>query len=170
VELILGSDAFVGRALTIDFPSRRLELSVTSRSPVAGDVAMRLDDGIPAIEATLGGVPTWLRIDTGASLFASGDVYVNIPSRMWEELRALDPDLAPSTHFEGTGADGGVVDLPVARIPATRIGPRSFGHVFVIVQPEAGYFAREDAKGFVSNNYLSRLGRVTLDYGSGRLW
>ena len=41
--------------------------------------------------------------------------------------------------------------------------------VFVIVQPELGYFADPEAKGFASNNFLEKLGRVTLDYRARRL-
>ena len=57
----------------------------------------------------------------------------------------------------------------MARVTAARIGPLDLEHVFVIVQPEAGYFADPQAKGFVSNNFLEKLGRVTLDYGTERL-
>ena len=37
------------------------------------------------------------------------------------------------------------------------------------VAPRAGYFAGAGAKGFVSNNFLEKLGRVTLDFGNRRL-
>jgi hypothetical protein len=49
------------------------------------------------------------------------------------------------------------------------IGARRFDAVFVIVQPETGYFAEPAAKGFVGVNYLEKLGRVTLDYGGRRM-
>lgn len=190
VEMILGSDAFVGLALTLDFARQRLELapsraaqddaarpsgadgegpSEDGPSEALAGVPMRLDDGIPAIEANLGGVTGWLRIDTGASLFDTPDVYVNVPTPTWEALLRLHEGLAPSTSFQGTGADGAAVDLPVARIPDVRIGPARLEHAFVIVQPRAGYFAAANAKGFVGNNFLRTLGRVTLDYGAGRL-
>jgi aspartyl protease len=168
VDMVLGSDAFVGLALTFDFRSR--EILVSNRSPASmpEGVPMLLDEGIPAIPATIGGVQAMLRIDTGASLFDTDDVYVNIPSRAWSALLARDPALAPSTHFRGTGANGEAVELPVARVRGARIGERTLDSVFVIVQPEAGYFARPDAKGFVGVNFLEKLVRVTLDYGGGR--
>ncbi|HEX5131500.1 MAG TPA: pepsin/retropepsin-like aspartic protease family protein [Candidatus Krumholzibacteria bacterium] len=169
VEMILGSDAFTGTRVTIDFAAARLEIPAGPAQAGAEGVPMTLDNGIPAIEATLGGVDVWLRIDTGASLFDTPDVYVNIPVRVWEALRARHTELAPTTHFQGTGADGQTVELPVVPVPDSTIGALRLDSVFVIVQPEAGYFAGPDAKGFVSNNYLRRLGRVTLDYASGRL-
>jgi hypothetical protein len=168
VDMILGSDAFAGLALTFDFRSR--DLLVANRSPASmpEGVPMLLDDGIPAIPATIAGVGTMLRIDTGASLFDSDDVYVNVPTRMWKQLRDRDPSLAPSTRFRGTGANGEAVELPVARVRGVEIGERTLDAVFLIVQPEAGYFASPDAKGFVGVNFLEKLGRVTLDYRGGR--
>ena len=167
VEMILGSDALAGRAVTIDFRAGTIELATGSVSSADG-VPMVLDNGIPAIPATLAGVETWLRIDTGASLFESGDVYVNVPATTWEALRARHPTLAPSSRLQGTGASGEAVELPVVRLPGARIAAADFESVFVIVQPRAGYFAQADAKGFVGNNFLEKLGRVTLDYAGGR--
>jgi hypothetical protein len=169
VGMILGSDAFSGLVVTLDFEERRLEVTRKPPDESAGGVLMILDNGIPAIEAEIGGIDVWLRIDTGATLFDTDDVYINVPERTWAALRDRHPDLAPSTHFKGTGADGETVDLPVAPVPGARVGPLSLDRVFVIVQPEAGYFADPDAKGFVSNNFLRQFGRVTLDYATGRL-
>jgi hypothetical protein len=174
VDMILGSDAFAGGVLTLDFEAGTVALGageVTSEEAIdpPEGVPMRLDQGIPAIEARIGGVGLWLRIDTGAALFDTPDVYVNVPQHVWTALRVRDPGLAPSSKLSGTGADGTTVDLPVVPVPEARIGPLELERVFLIVQPEAGYFARADAKGFVSNNYLRHLGRVTLDYRAGRM-
>jgi len=169
VEMILGSDAFLRRALTIDFKERSCELGSGASASTPNEIPMALDQGIPAIPARLAGIATSLRIDTGASLFESNDVYVNIPARIWSALRSLDPALAPTTHLQGTGASGEAVELPVARVEEASIGGKAFDAVFVIVQPEAGYFADPAAKGFVGVNFLEKLGRVTLDYGRGRM-
>ena len=168
VDLILGSDAFVGRALTLDFARARLE--VGESRPSDGDAArLVLDLGIPAVEARVGGLPLWLRIDTGASLFETDDVYVNVPARVWAALEERHPGLEPTARLSGVGAAGRAVELPVYELREARVGRATLERVFVIVQPEVGYFARADAKGFVSNNWLSKLGRVTLDYGAGEL-
>ena len=168
LDMILGSDAFSGMALTIDFEKNRLLIAPRSADGAEGGVPMILDNGIPAIEANLGGLDVWLRIDTGASLFETSDVYINIPKHVWDALRDRNAGLEPSTHFQGTGAGGTTVDLPVAPIQDARIGPAALDRAFVIVQPEVGYFADPAAKGFVSNNFLRRIGRVTLDYAAGR--
>jgi hypothetical protein len=169
VGMILGSDAFLKRAVTIDFVARELAIAETASRGVPRGVSMIMDNGIPAIEGKIGGIDLWLRIDTGASLFDTPDVYVNIPTRVWTELCGRDASLTPTTHFQGTGADGQTVELPVAPIPNASVGPLEMDSVFVIVQPEAGYFADPDAKGFVSNNFLRKMGRVTLDYKERRL-
>lgn len=169
LDMILGSDALADLVLTIDFEAGRLELAEQTPEAIANGAPMILDDGIPAIEGHIGGIDVSLRIDTGASLFETPDVYVNIPSRTWQALRSRHRELTPSTYFKGTGADGTTVDLPVARVPDARVGPLRLDSVFVIVQPETGYFADRDALGFVGNNFLRQFERVTLDYRNGRL-
>ncbi|HZL98960.1 MAG TPA: retropepsin-like aspartic protease, partial [Planctomycetota bacterium] len=169
VDLILGSDAFAGRAVTIDFTALRLSVSGAGPAqPDGGSVPMSLDNGIPAIGASIEGLELTLRIDTGASLFDTPDVYVNVPTRTWKALLERRPHLAPSTHFTGTGASGETIELPVVPVRGLRVGPLEREAGFIIVQPEAGYFAAPDAKGFIGNNALEKLGRVTLDYASGR--
>jgi hypothetical protein len=169
VDMILGSDALANLVVTFDFAKSQLEVARESPHGRSDSVPMILDNGIPAIEGNIGGVAVWLRIDTGASLFDTPDVYINIPPRIWNALRSQNAGISPSTYFKGTGANGQTVDLPVAAITGATIGPQHLDRVFVIAQPEAGYFADPEAKGFVSNNFLRRLGRVTLDYKSGRL-
>jgi hypothetical protein len=144
VGMILGSDALAGRAVTLDFVESRIEIGGATPHDPAG-VAMLLDEGIPAISATLGGVDLWLRIDTGASLFDTEDVYVNLPAHAWERVSEHAPKRAPSTTLLGTGADGREVPLPVFSIEGVRIGPLELERAHVIVQPQAGYFADPEA-------------------------
>jgi hypothetical protein len=165
---ILGSDYLAGFALELDFAARRLTLGPGPLAARPGALALELDHGIPRFRARLDDLETWLRIDTGASLFETADVYVNVPEALWDELRRADPALAPERHFKGTGA-GGTVELAVARIQALQVGALEIARPYVIVQPRAGYFARPDAHGFVGNNLLEKLGRVTLDYPGRRL-
>ena len=169
VAMILGSDALAGMSVTIEFRHGLLEVSREPSAVAAGGVPMELDNGIPTIPAMIGGVPMTLRIDTGASLFDTEDVYVNVPARSWAALQARDPELRPTSELQGTGANGETVALPVAEVKGARIGPLELESAFVIVQPEVGYFADPKALGFVGNNFLEKLGRVTLDYGAGRL-
>jgi len=167
--MILGSDALRGRALTLDFTVGRIEHAESPASARGVGVPLLLDHGVPAIEAEIAGCRLWLRIDTGASLFDTDDVFVNLPAAVWDDVRGRTSTLRTLMTLVGTGADGTAVDLPVFDVPAARVGPLAVERVAVIVQPAVGYFARPDAKGFVGNNLLQKLGRVTLDYAAGRL-
>jgi hypothetical protein len=166
---ILGHDILGGCALEIDFEAARLTLLDRPLAPQPDAIPFELDNGIPRVDAVLdGGVRTALRLDTGASLFATEDVYLNVPERVWEELRQRDPQLAPSQFFTGRGT-GGEVRLPVARIGRLALGNRTVERPWVIVQPAQGYFARPDAVGFLGNNFLEKFGRVTIDYPGRQL-
>src|SRR5262245_24791602 len=125
VEMILGTDAFQGRVLALDFANGTAALQ-SQPSPGLRSVPMRLDQGIPALPARLGGVDLELRVDTGASLFATEDVYVNLPAHAWRAIAALDSPKAPVpvTHLQGTGADGRTLQLPVYRVQIGRASCR----------------------------------------------
>jgi hypothetical protein len=172
---ILGYDFLRRYSVEIDFATRSIKLSRmpfgNSKSRRSFDsVQLNLDNGIPRIPATLNGsAEIELRIDTGASLFETTDVYVNITQKTWNALAAGDPALKPEKYFGGTGV-GGAVKLPVARINRFSVGPFTFSSAFVIVQPEQGYFARPDAIGFISNNLLEKLSPVVIDYLDRRLY
>lgn len=166
---ILGSDFLAGFALRLDFAAARLTLHEGPLEPRPGALPLVLENRIPRFRARLDDLEVELRIDTGASLFETRDVYVNVPERVWNELCRADPALAPERHFRGTGASGTAVELPVARLHALAAGEVTVERPFVIVQPRAGYFARPDAVGFVGNNFLEKLGTVTIDYPGRRL-
>jgi hypothetical protein len=130
---------------------------------------MNLDNGIPAIPAMIATVKTWLRIDSGAGLFASDDVYVNVPMPLWDRLADVIPGFRSEGELLGTGLDGGQVILPFARVGPARIASFRRDSIVVVGQPAQGYFAEPRAKGFVGNNFLEKLGRVTLDFAAGRI-
>src|SRR5690606_29313069 len=87
VGMILGSDALRGRALTLDFTVGRIEHAESPASARGVGVPLLLDHGVPAIEAEIAGCRLWLRIDTGASLFDTDDVFVNLPAAVWDDVR-----------------------------------------------------------------------------------
>lgn len=171
VDGILGYDFLRGFALYVDFEARTLAFERAEsarRIDRASIVPFEPDNGIPRIHAVLDDLEVELRLDTGASLFESPDVYLNVPASVWAELRASDPTLAPDHHLSGSGV-GGTVSLPVVRLQRLLIGDLAFDRPYAIVQPEAGYFARPEAVGFVSNNLLEKYGPVLLDYTANEL-
>ena len=169
---ILGFDFLKHFMVRIDYESETIEFLSSRRKndETLLAVPIALDNGIPKLSVVLDdSIPTDLRLDTGASLFQTPDIYLNITERVWNELTNLDSALKPEKYFTGSGV-GGTVKLPVSRIKKMAVGELVFGAPFVIVQPKAGYFARNDAVGFISNNFLEKFGAVILDYPARTLY
>jgi hypothetical protein len=174
VSGILGSDVLAQFAVSIDFSAREIVFSRSlhpgdARSGAAAGIQFQLDNGIPRLPAVLDdSVVLSLRLDTGASLFASEDVWINITTPTWRRLQLLDPSLA-FAGWLGASGTGGELRLGYGRLTQLRVGKVTVPRPYVIVQPEVGYFARPDATGFLGNNFLERFGAVTIDYPGRRL-
>jgi hypothetical protein len=172
---ILGYDFLRFFSVHVDFSRRAIIFSSeVTRHPAsrtkAISVSFELDNGIPRLPALLNDrVAADFRLDTGASLFETSDIYLNVTQGVWERLTALDLDLKPERYFKGSGV-GGEIKLPVARIKKFSVGTIIFPSPFVIVQPKIGYFARPDAVGFVSNNFLEKFNPVTISYLENKLY
>ncbi len=170
LDMIAGGDLFIGRVLGFDLVAHTIHIDdegMPSR-PTPTAIPFTLDHGIPRFQARLNGIAVDLRLDTGASLFDTPDLYVNVTSDTWEQLHQADTTLQPEQYFSATGINNETLELPVARLTSFSIGPGMNAAVdprsaHVIVQPRQGYFAQEDAVGFVSNNWLKLHGRFTLD-------
>ncbi|MBP6390761.1 MAG: retropepsin-like domain-containing protein [Flavobacteriales bacterium] len=175
LDLIAGNDLFAGRTVDLDLVAGTFTLHRTTPM-IEGALAVPFatDHGIPRMAGTIDDTPVDLRLDTGASLFATPDLYVNIPLSLWERLRGADTTLTADRHLTATGIDATPVELPVARVGRCTIGAFDSAVdgtvVHVIVQPAAGYFARPDAVGFVSNNWLLRFHRVLIDLAGHQLF
>ncbi len=173
---ILGYDFLSRYSVTIDFKDRTIRFSTRPQESFAlaarptVTVPFTVEDRIPRLRGILNGViETDFRLDTGASLFETRDVYVNVTEDTWQKLTAAEPTLVPERYFKGTGA-GGEVKLPVVRIKGVSLGEIIVPEPYVIVQPKAGYFARPDAIGFIGNNFLEKYNPVTIDYLGRKLY
>jgi hypothetical protein len=167
---IVGYDFLRHFAVRIDFTKRTIAFARKPGRVSAWDtktltcIRFKIDNGIPRLKALLNmSVTADYRLDTGASLFDSANVYVNVTQGTWEQLQAKDPNLVPQRFFTGTGP-GGEVKLPVSRIQSLSVGTIVVTAPYVIVQPRAGYFVRKDAIGFLSNNFLEKYSPVIVDY------
>ncbi|MGE3466693.1 MAG: retropepsin-like aspartic protease [Pyrinomonadaceae bacterium] len=166
---ILGFDFLRQFVLKIDYIDRKITfesppVKAASRGSDMLVMPFTLDNGIPRFSAVLDrSINTSFRLDTGASLFASEDVYLNVTEDIWGKLKSKNRSLVPETHFTGSGV-GGTVRLPVARVGSVAFGKVAIVKPYVIVQPRAGYFSRPEAVGFVSNNLLEKFRVVTIDY------
>jgi predicted aspartyl protease len=125
-------------------------------------IAMTLDNNIPRIQARIDGVPIDLRIDTGATFPPGDDAYLNVTTAQAELLHLSGP---PQAVFSATGAGGEKLKLSVYALKSLEVGSKRIDRAFAIVQPRVGYFARDDAVGFLGNSALDKLD-PGLDYES----
>lgn len=165
---ILGFDFLKHFSVEIDFKNRSINFSRRSAKTMSNInwvlLPVTLDNGIPRVAGILNGeIKADLRLDTGASIFETKDVYVNVTEDVWKKMTATDPALKPEKYFTGSGI-GGDVKLAVALIDKLSIGELTISKPFLIVQPKAGYFARPNAVGFISNNLLEKHSPVVIDY------
>lgn len=170
---ILGSDLFGRGVLTFDFERNRLAVAAAGAASVAAaacgcSLPMRNDNGIPRLEAEIDGHAVDLRYDSGAGLFESPHLWINLSEPQFETV--LDGRAAgtPVQTLGGSGT-GGSVRLPVHLGERFVLGPVEWRAPRLIIQPRQGYFAREEAVGFLGNAAFREFGVVAVDYVGGRL-
>jgi len=170
---ILGGDAFGRSVLTLDFERGRLAIAPASEaSRTAGacgrGVDVRDDNGIPRMQGEVDGRPVWLRYDSGAGLFESPHLWINLSQPQHAEILDGREAGEPIARLGGSGT-GGQVSLPVHQGASFRLGTLEWSAPRLIVQPPQGYFAREEAVGFLGNAAFKPYGLVVIDYPGGRL-
>lgn len=169
---ILGSDLMGGRVLVLDFERDRLAISTGSETDAAAacgiSVPIRDDNGIPRLEAEVDGQALPLRYDSGAGIFDSPHLWLNLSEDQFARVRG-DRPAAPPVMTLGGGGTGGALSLPVHMGATARMGDLEWSEPRLIVQPRQGYFAREDAVGFIGNAAFRPFGLLVVDYPGGRL-
>jgi predicted aspartyl protease len=148
---ILGFDVLGRRPFAIRYATRELVLDAP---PPPELLPLRLDRGIPCVGARVNGVELELRLDTGATLPPGEDSYLNLTADQADAVGLAGPPLAT---WSATGTGGATLELPVHRLESVALGTREIPRAFAIVQPRVGYFAREDALGFLGNSVLDKL-------------
>ncbi len=170
---IVGSDLFGNRVLTFDFERGRLalgeadEAAETAAACGRGE-AMADDNGIPRLAGEIDGRLVELRYDSGAGIFDSPHLWINLSGPQHAALLdGRDPG-EPLQVLGGSGT-GGTVRLPVFTAERFRLGGMEWAEPRLIVQPPQGYFARPEAVGFVGNAAFRPFGLVVVDYPGRRL-
>lgn len=115
---------------------------------------LELDGRIPRITARINGGSIDLRVDTGAAFPPGDDAYLNLTEA---QADALGLTGQPVAVFSATGTGGSVLQLPVHSLASLEVGGVQMHRAFAIVQPRVGYFARDDAVGFLGNSVLDKL-------------
>jgi predicted aspartyl protease len=158
---ILGFDVLGRWPFALRYAARELVLDAPPPSEL---VPLRLDRGIPCVGARVNGIELELRVDTGAALPPGDDSYVNLTADQAEAAGLGGPPLAV---WSATGTGGASLALEVHRLESFTLGAREIPRAFAIVQPRVGYFAREDALGFLGNSVLDKLDPF-VDAAGGR--
>lgn len=168
LDVIVGHDFLANLIIVVDFTNKRL--AFVDRAPTCRQwSSFVMDNGIPRIGARLNDCcDTQYRLDTGASIFETEDVYLNITERDLKDLKESCPDLRPDHHLSATGV-GGEIKMPVYKLEQIALGAIKIESPWAIVQPSQGYFASPNAVGFVSNNLLRKFDCVVIDYSANRL-
>ena len=172
LDMIAGYDLFENAILEIDFIEQKLVISEdTVARTYSSFIPFVLDNNIPRFSALLDGrLPIDFRLDTGASLFETDKLYINITSDNWESIREKDPEIKPTSYLSATGINNQEIQLGVGILKSLKIGDIQIDSPRVIIQPRQGYFASPEAVGFVSNNLLGRYSHVAIDYVNHRLY
>ena len=170
---ILGSDAFGRSVLTFDFERGRV--AVTEAGPASAraagcgrGVALADDNGIPRLSGDLDGRPVELRYDSGAGIFESPHLWINLSTPQHAALLEGREAGEPLQVLDGSGT-GGSVRLPVYGAGRFRLGGIEWAEPRLIIQPPQGYFARSEAVGFIGNAAFRPFRVVVVDYPGGRL-
>lgn len=169
---ILGSDAFGDRVLVLDFERRSLGLAAPGRGAEAGAcgraVAIENDNGVPRLAGSIDGRTVELRYDSGASLFDSPHLWLNLSEPQFRQVRG-EADPGPPTAILGASGAGGQMTLKAWTAGVFRLGGLEWREPRLIVQPSQGYFARPEAVGFIGNAAFEPFGLVVIDYSAGRI-
>jgi hypothetical protein len=169
---ILGLDALRDYAVLFDSGKKRVELSRRAEALASLEgatiVPFELDNGIPRVEVMIEGVPAKLRIDTGAAIGDGPNAFINVTDRLYRQLLERDPGLTPYTHFRAFGT-GGEIKVAVVKARRFSIGGTELPEPRLIVQPAVGYFARDDAVGFLGGYAFKAWPGFILDYPNRRL-
>jgi len=164
VEGILGTDFMKHFAVTIDFINQKISFTNKPKVHKASSVPFEMDNNIPRVKATINNsFQTFLRYDSGSSLFDTDSTYINVTTPNWKAILKADSSLKPYTYFSGAGI-GGEMKLAVVKVKYFSLNDIPVKNSFIIVQPEQGYFARPDAVGFFGNNLLEKFKKVTIDF------
>lgn len=167
---ILGTDFLKHFAVSIDFQSRQISFSGNIQEKLSMSFPFEMDNGIPRVKSVINdSIVTYLRYDSGSSLFETAEIYLNSTTTVLEALIKIDTSLKPVKQLTATGV-GGNIKIPVYKINSVLLSDLRIEQPFLIIQPNQGYFARTDAVGFFGNNLMEKFEKVNIDFVNDRIY
>jgi hypothetical protein len=167
---ILGMDFLAHFVITIDYRNRKIAFSPKAdKTAYKQTLPFTMEDGIPRLHVVLNdSIAIPIRYNSGVSLATNRDIFINISNQTWRLLKSYEMNLTPQQYLVGSGV-GGNVYLPVVRIRSMLIQDFLVKLPYIVVQPEEGYFKKEDAIGFFGNNFLEKYEKVCLDFNKKQI-
>lgn len=170
IDGILGTDFLKNFAIIIDYRARKATFA--RAAPLKNKelfIPFKMEGDIPCVEARINDtLSTYLRYNSGASMNAGKDIYVNISPEQWRKLKTVNNNLSVDRYISGTGV-GGDVYLQVAAVSGIRLHEVYVKRPYIIIQPREGYFEQDSAIGFFGNNLLEKYRKVTIDFAGNKI-
>lgn len=167
---IIGTDFLKHFAVSIDFQSRQISFSRNPQEELSMSFPFEMDNGIPRVKSVINdSIVTYLRYDSGSSLFETADIYLNTTTAVLKDLMKIDTSLKPVKQLTATGV-GGNIKIPVYKVNLVFLSDIRIDQPFLIIQPNQGYFARTDAVGFFGNNLMEKFEKVNIDFINNRIY
>lgn len=170
---LLGYDFIAGSVIHVDYYHGTVEaIAPASFTPPAGAVVLpiRLDDGVPIIEATIGSARGKnFIVDTGAdrsmlfSAFASAHPADVVDQGLGQEMTDSLPFVS---HIYGVG---GTVQVHPVQVPSLQLGTVRLPDWLFDVSQDAPSFEGDDYDGLIGQDVLRNFD-LYLDYAQSKLY
>lgn len=162
----IGSGLLYGFVVRIDYAAHELTLvrpGAFNTASAGTSLPIQVRHEKPFVQASIGGVPGWFLIDTGAN----GFVILNTPFASKHDLYSRFHAAPPSAA--GHGYNGQVV-ARIAHDQTFEMGPfRGQLPVFSLGTAKTGVIAAEDMAGIIGSRILKHL-TMTIDYANGTVY
>jgi len=163
---LVGYELFRRFGTTIDYAHREFTLSDAGKftpPPGASAIAFDLDDHVPIVTATLGGLPAHITIDTGSRSS------LTLHSPFVRANNLVEMYHAAPESVTGWGI-GGAVRGRMARLPALQIGDQRIdGVAGELFTGDKGAFANPDISANLGSGVLRRF-TVAFDYDQRKMY
>lgn len=163
---LVGYELFRRFGTTIDYARHEFTLTDAGKfapPPGAGAIAFDLDDHVPIVRGTLGGLPARITIDTGSRSS------LTLHSPFVRANKLVEVYHAAPESVTGWGI-GGAVRGRMARLPTLRIGDQEIdGIAGELFTGDKGAFANPDISANLGSGVLRRF-TVAFDYDKRKMY
>lgn len=169
IDGVLGTDFLKNFAIAIDFKSQTIAFVSTKLKTKQKSLPFELHNGIPKFEARFNDTfTTTMHYNSALSMSPSRFIYVNISYPQWCEMKKTCKYLNHAGYINGKGV-GGDVYLQIVKIRSMLLDTIDIANAYVVIQPQEGYFKRDEAIGFFGNNLLEKYNKIILDFPNNRI-